>query len=234
MHAAALGQELGVREVVVPVHPGYFSALGMLMTEQRLDLVRTKLSRTSELQVADLEATFSELREEVEVRFKRDRVNPSEIMFRRGIDARYHGQDHTVHVSLDVTPVAHLREIDQLFHDAHKKLYTFELPETSIEIVNYRLTGLHAARRPEFQRLPHVAGNGQERKGTREVTFGELGTLTTPVYERDRMPGGFQREGPLVVEEPTSTTLVYPGQWLEVDPFGQLHIRMMRKDLGSS
>lgn len=233
MHAAALGQELGVREVVVPVHPGYFSALGMLMTDQRLDLVRTKLSRTSELQVADIETTFSELREEVEERFKRERVNPSEVTFRRGIDARYHGQDHTVHVSLDVSPLSHLRAIEQLFHDAHKKLYTFELPETPIEIVNYRLTGLHVARRPEFQRLPHVAGNGQWRKGTREVNFGELGTLTTPVHERDRMPAGFQCEGPLVVEEPSSTTLVYPGQWLEVDAFGQLRIRMTRKDPGS-
>lgn len=226
MHAAALGQELGVREVIVPVYPGYFSALGMLMTEQRVDLVRTKLSRTSHLQIADVVSAFSELQREVAARFRREGVASSDLTFRRGIDARYHGQDHTVHVSIDLDDMKTISEIEELFHDAHKKLYTFELRGTPIEIVNYQFTGLHVTRRPEFRKLQSVGTDGNGRKGARQVNFGEHGVLSTTIYERDHLPAGFQCEGPVVVEEPSSTTLVYPGQWLEVDAFGQLRISM--------
>src|SRR3989449_3210912 len=151
MHAAALGQELGVREVIVPRYPGYFSALGMLMTEQRVDLVRTQLNRTSELSIDAVVRTFTALREEVEAQFRHDGVAPSHLLFRYHLDARYHGQDHTVSIALDLNGTTTMTSLEQLFHTAHKKLYTFELAQTPIEVVNYRLTGLYASHRPEIR-----------------------------------------------------------------------------------
>lgn len=228
MHAAALGQDLGVREVIVPNYPSYFSALGMLLTEQRMDLVRTQLNRTTEVEMDDILRTFGELREEIEGRFRREGVAPEDLVFRHGLDARYHGQDHTVSIALDLNGETTIDAIEQMFHTAHKKLYTFELQETPIELVNHRITGLHSTRRPELRRLQSTHASRPEKKGNRAVSFGEAGVLTTAIYERDHLPVGLQCAGPAIVEEPSSTTLVYPGQWLEVDAFGQLRIHMRR------
>ena len=233
MHAANLGQELGVRDVIVPRYPGYFSALGMLMTEQRVDLVRTQLRRTSELSIADMVRTFGELREDIESQFDREGVTPASLLYRYGLDARYHGQDHTVSIVLDLNGATTMSAIEQLFHAAHKKLYTFELPETPIEVVNYRLTGLFASRRPELRRLQTTQTSGSRRKSSRPVNFGETGVLTVPVYERDLLAPGFQGDGPAIVEEPSSTTLIYPGQSMDVDSYGQLRIHMRRDSTGA-
>jgi N-methylhydantoinase A len=233
MHAATLGQELGVREVIVPNYPGYFSALGMLMTEQRVDMVRTQLRRTSELSVEDIVRTFADLRSEIEARFRHEDAAPSTLLFRYGLDARYHGQDHTVSIAFDLNGTTTIPSLEQLFHAAHKKLYTFELSETPIEVVNYRLTGLYASRRPEIRRLQATHAGGSPRKGTRPVNLGEAGVLTVPVYERALLTPGFRCDGPAIVEEPSSTTLVYPGQRLDVDPYGQLRIHM-RRDVGGA
>ena len=233
MHAAALGQELGVREVVVPNYPGYFSALGMLMTEQRVDLVRTQLNRTSELSIDAVVRTLTALREEVEAQFRHDGVAPSHLLFRYGLDARYHGQDHTVSIALDLNGTTTMTSLEQLFHTAHKKLYTFELAQTPIEVVNYRLTGLYASRRPEIRRLQAKHASGSERKGSRPVNFGDAGVLAVPVYEREALAPGFHCSGPAIVEEPSSTTLIYPGQRMEVDPYGQLRIHMRAQAAGA-
>ena len=65
------------------------------------------------------------------------------------------------------------------------------------------------------------------------MNFGETGVLTVPVYERDLLAPGFQGDGPAIVEEPSSTTLIYPGQWMDVDSYGQLRIHMRRDSTGA-
>ena len=100
-------------------------------------------------------------------------------------------------------------------------------------MVNYRLTGLYASRRPEIRRLQAKHASGAERKGSRPVNFGDAGVLAVPVYEREALAPGFHCYGPAIVEEPSSTTLIYPGQRMEVDPYGQLRIHMRAQAAGA-
>ena len=99
------------------------------------------------------------------------------------------------------------------------------LDDTPVEFVTFRLTATARVSRPELRKL-EADGRSIEaaRKEKRMVDFAEDGTHETTIYERQSLPPDAILEGPVIVEEPTSTTLVHPGQRLRVDEFGFLRI----------
>src|SRR6266571_1572182 len=156
-----------------------------------------------------------------------ERVGPADVTFARSADMRYLGQEHTVNVPI---PGGELGEeqrasIESKFHELHEQLYTFR-QESPIEIVNLRLTGFGAVRKPELQSVEVNTESQRAFKGTRLVDFDDLGRYETSIYERERLGAGAELEGPAVVEEAAASTLVLPGQKLRVDRFGNLVIEM--------
>ncbi len=225
MHAATLGRELGVREIIIPLYPGYFSAWGMLATEPRRDFVQTALTRCSDMTAARIEELFDGLGKEAAAYFHdQDGVELDSLNFEFGIDLRYFGQEHwvTVPVSRDSLRV---EGILADFHVAHARAYTFQLDDTPVEFVNFRLTATASVPRPEIKPL---SGDGRSVeaavKGIRSVHFGEDGRHEARTFERDVLPAGFEAEGPIIVEEPSANIIVHPGQKLRVDELGFLHI----------
>ena len=148
----------------------------------------------------------------------------AEITYEGRIDLRYLGQEHSVTVPVETTGVT-IKSILADFHDAHEKTYTFRLDDTPVEFVTYRLAASARVPRPELKKLgPEGRSLEAALKKPRTVDFSEDGQHKTEIYERDKLPVGAMLEGPLIVEEATSTTLVYPSQQLRVDEFGFLHI----------
>ena len=225
MHGAPLGRELGVKEIIVPLYPGLFSAWGMLATEPRRDFMQTVLRRAEEVEAGDVRAVFAGLREEAERYYQTDaHMGEAEIAYEGRIDLRYLGQEHPVTVLVDIES-AEVQAILAAFHDAHEKTYTFRLDDTPVEFVTYRLTASAKVPRPEMTRL---AADGRSieaaARPARTADFAEDGRHEAAVYERDRLPPGAALAGPLIVEEATATTLVHPGQTLRVDDYGFLRI----------
>ncbi len=222
MHAAALGAELRVKRTVIPPLAGNFSAWGMLVTEPRIDLLRTHLLRTERTDLAEIEAVYAALGEEAAEGLG-DEAGGADLIFTRAMEMRYAGQEHTVSVVLD--DVAGMDDLEERFHRAHERLYTFALRDTPIEIVDFHLTGHLSVPTPAISRID---GDGRSpeaaRKADRRVDFDADGRHECAVYERDLLPAGFSTAGPLVIEEPSSTTLVHPGQRLTVDEWGNLLI----------
>ena len=161
----------------------------------------------------------------------------------RYADMRYSGQEHTVKVPLPASEITDkvIPKINKRFHTLHEQTYTFRL-ETPVELVNYHITALGRVAKPEFKKLSDRSplGNGREdslhgdradrsaaAKGMRRVNFDELGFHEAAIYERDRLPVGAAVEGPAVIEEPASTTVVFPDQKLTRDEYGFLHIEMV-------
>jgi N-methylhydantoinase A len=228
MHAALLGRELGVKEMIVPLYPGLFSAWGMLASEPRRDFVRTSLTLDADMSLATLTELFAALRDEAVAYFQRDSGlsgEAPEIAMRLSCDLRYFGQEHSVTVTIDLDG-ATIAGILADFHAAHEKTYTFRLDGTPVEFVTFRLKAHALVPRPELPPLS-AAGRSAEaaRKGSRLVDFGDEGRHPATVYERDLLPAGFETAGPVLVEEATSTTMVLPGQILRVDARGILRIR---------
>ncbi|MDA0230234.1 MAG: hydantoinase/oxoprolinase family protein [Proteobacteria bacterium] len=225
MHAATLGRELGVREIIIPLYPGYFSAWGMLATEPRRDFVQTALGRADNMTTAGLEELFAGLVAEAEEYFHdQDGAEEAKLDFEFGIDLRYFGQEHWVTVGAALDDLS-VETILHDFHIAHERAYTFKLDDTPVEFVNFRLMATARVARPTVKPL-NGAGRSEAAaaKGTRSVHFGEDGRHEARIFERDLLPAGFEADGPMVIEEQSANTIVHPGQHLRVDELGFLHI----------
>ncbi len=243
MHAGALMRELRVRKVIIPTDPAVFSAWGMLMTDLRRDYIRTLITRTDQVTPENLNGIYSEMEEQAVQDLAAERVVESEMELQRFADIRYAGQEHTVKVPLPAGEITAkvIPQINERFHTLHEQAYTFRL-ETPVELVNYHVTALGRVAKPEFKKFSDRSplGNGRQdslgidrtdrspaAKGMRRVNFDELGFREAPIYERDRLLVGAAVEGPAVIEEPASTTVVFPDQKLTRDEYGFLHIEMV-------
>jgi N-methylhydantoinase A len=225
MHATALARELHVPRVIVPNYPGHFSAWGMLMSDLRHDLIQTRFIRAADAEPDELTCLWRELERRLLEIFASDRVEAERVSFVRTADMRYAGQEHTVNVT---APGGLLvdddrREIDSRFHQAHERLYTFR-QDSPVEFVNFRVTGFGVVPKPRFLRVDANGVVAGALKGTRDVEFDALGPHESAVYERARLGAGADIEGPAIVEEPAATTVVFPGQTLRVDDYGNLII----------
>ena len=225
MHAALLGRELGVKDVIIPLYPGLFSAWGMIATEPRRDFVRTSLSLAEATTMAWIATLFSDLRSEAEDYFRRDEgASVDKLAMSYSCDMRYLGQEHSVTLPVDLA-TATLPSILADFHEAHERTYTFRLDDTPVEFVTYRLKARASVPRPEIRKLDRGDRSAEAAlKGKRMVNFGDYGKHEASVFERSRLPPSFAACGPMIVEEATSTTMVMPDQQLRVDDHGFLRI----------
>ncbi|MFQ5942870.1 MAG: hydantoinase/oxoprolinase family protein [Anaerolineales bacterium] len=226
MHAGALMRDLRCKKVIIPTEPAVFSAWGMLLTDLRRDYIRTLITRTDKVDPKELDRIYSEMEEQAKTELSGEGVKKGDLAIERFADMRYLGQEHTVKVPLpsdEITEKA-LPGINDRFHTLHEQTYTFRL-DTPVELVNYHITALGRVEKPEFRKLDGRGGNLDEaRKATRRVNFDELGFHEADIYERDSLPVGEPVTGPAVIEEPASTTVLFPDQQLTRDQYGFLHI----------
>ncbi|MDC0033348.1 hydantoinase/oxoprolinase family protein [Alphaproteobacteria bacterium] len=229
LHASAVARELGIRKVVVPRAPGVFSAFGMLFSDLRYDFVRTWFTSLEEAPFKEVERIYSEMEDEGLTAIDDTAVRRGEVTVRRAADMRYVGQEHAVTVDLPMEVfAAHDRgAIKNYFDDMHKLRYGTSAREEKAEIVSLRSTVTGFMRKPPQETVP--AGTNTPPvsavTGNRLVYFCEAdGFVETPTYSRDALLAGNSITGPALVEEHASTTVVMPGDRLEVDRFGYLVI----------
>jgi N-methylhydantoinase A len=247
MHAAALARELRLKRVVVPTAPAVFSAWGMLMTDLRNDYIRTMVVRTDRIEPAELSRLFADMEEQATEELAAEKVQGDRMVFQRFADMRYMGQEHTVKVPLPGGQLTEkdMTDIDERFHQLHEHAYTFRL-KSPVELVNFHLTALGQVEKPEITCLNRATASSAATRSVEAAYKGERqvmvdlrepqpndlrealsidgGFLATPTYERDLLPVGATLSGPLIVEEPAATTVVFSGQRLRCDEFGFLHI----------
>lgn len=228
LHISLVARELGVRRVVIPPIPAVFSALGMLMADVRLDVVETGIRTVRRSAADEVEAAFSRLEAECEQRLTAGSLRFESLEFLRAADMRYVGQEHTVTVPV---PPARPGAMDtaaalkRTFDSAHEQRYSHSAPEEPAQIVSLRVSAVGKLTKPDLVKVP--AGEPlpppAARTGSRRVVFQpKAAAVDTPVYARAALLAGNRIAGPAVIEEPTATTLLRPGDALEVDGFGNL------------
>jgi N-methylhydantoinase A len=210
MHGAFVAAQMGIPKVLIPAAPGTFSGLGFLCSDFRHDFVQTFLIDLSKVNLEEMERGFRRLEAEGIETLKQEGFQESDISLLRSLDMRYVGQAHEVTVLLGAsTTLTGLREA---FHQKHEATYGHAAPEEPVEIVNLR-TGAIGKVEKILVRYPAARGLPGP-KGRREVFFSEAdGWVDCPVYDRSTLPVGYQLQGPAIVEEHTSTTVV-PPHWL--------------------
>ena len=224
VHGARLMRLLGAPRLMVPRYPGILCAMGLLATDLRYDFAVTRLHRAGAYDLAAIEAAFSELEAQAEARLAADGIPPERRRLARAADMRYERQGVELTVPLGAGPVdeAAAARLVADFHALHQRLYTFSDAQAPVEIVNLRLeaTGLtEQIMLPEIPRA--VPGARPEPAGERQAALdGPLGPV--PVYRRERLMADHVIEGPAIVDQLDSTTVILEGQAAVTDRHGNL------------
>ena len=232
IHACYLAEELGVAEVLVPPLPGVASAVGLLGADMRHEARRAFFGDLSTLNPAQFTDAFRELSVQARAGLAGAGLTEDQIVAVGGCDMRYVGQAYELAVDWPtLTPSSStIGDIAAQFHQQHRRLYSYDIPDRAIELVSLRVTVTATVARPAGAGLEPSRAAPQP-KGSRPVHFRVVGSLQCPVYERSDLRAEDRLSGPAVIEQKDSTTLLPPGWWLVVAPLGHL---ILSRDQGGN
>ncbi len=227
LHGLDLARELHVGRVVVPPEPGNFSALGMLLADARVDESHTFLCVLDEAAAPLLGARLDEMRRAAGAALQRDFGNAA-VAFEYQAEMRYLGQRHPIRIPL--TAADTVAAIRDRFLQHYRRRYGRADEETPMEFIGLRVAGIAATERPDIAHLHRAAKSGPVAAvARRAVYFAAPGArIDTPVYVRDTLPVGARLDGPAVIQEFGATTVIAPGDRLEVGVLGEFNIELAR------
>ena len=219
MHAAEVARELGAREVIIPRHPGNFSALGLLSADLRHDYVKTHLARLDRLAPDAMWAVVAELENQGRQQLAAEGVAPQRIEMRYSADLRYVGQGSELAVAVEAA--AEPADLTRAFHAAHEHNYGHSRPAHPVELVNLRVAAFGRLARPSIGARPIAAA--EPARASRPVQFGGR-MFDCAVFDRAQLPAGWTTTGPAIIEEFGSTTVLLPDWHARVDAMGNLRL----------
>jgi N-methylhydantoinase A len=232
LHAVEVARELGIATVIIPTAPGVFSAFGMLFSDLRYDFVRTSFAGLEDARFEAIERVYRELEDEGRAAIAATAVAPAKVTIKRAADMRYVGQEHavTVDLPLKVFEQQDRRAIKRHFDAMHLQRYGTSAPEERAEIVSLRSTVTGTLRKPRQEKIRSGKRTPDRSafSGKRPVYLGGK-FRETPTYARAALAAGNRIEGPGLIEEHASTTVLLPGDRLEVDAYGHLVIKVARE-----
>ncbi len=221
VHICDLMHLAGIPSGIVPNHPGQFSAFGFIMTDARIDLERTAPMTSKAFHADHANTVMGDLvREALAALAAQGHYERIELY--RSLEMRYFGQNHELDVPIDFAEFSP-RSIASLwarFHAAHKARYNFEIPRETIELISIKVSAVATTPKPDLPRLA-VAEAPPAPVATRPVRFDD-GVHATPVYQRDGLRAGHRLQGPALIEEAASVTVVRPGCPVRVDDYGNI------------
>jgi len=213
MHAAALARELRIPRVLVPFLPGAFSAYGILISPIQLEYSRT-LVRLLDRAGPTIEETITTFRSRAARALGQEHHNSRQAVVEASVDLRYRGQSYEINVPAR-------GDLARAFRREHRRRYGYASREERIELVTVRLM-VRAPRRVIF---PASRTPVSPRITRRRVLFDD-GWSEVPVFDRESIPIGFEREGPAILAEDHATTVVPPGARFHIRPRGLIEIEV--------
>jgi len=218
--------ELGIGRILVPPDPGTFSAFGMLVSDVQQSRSVTRMTRLDAADAAELEKIFAEMEVSAIVELITEKFAREQVVTLRSAGMRYRGQSYEVSV-----PAGALRGADDIavlakrFHEAHRRRYGHMAESEAVEIVNFQVTAIGRIPKPQFHALAiSELSPLPEPSAERTVYFGPSDALRVPVFRRAALPPGAVLEGPAIIEEKTSTIVLYPGQGARIDGYRNVEI----------
>lgn len=225
-HIVRIAEELGASRVLIPREPGTASAMGLLSTDIRLESITTMINRLDEVEPGQIETAFESMKEQGLSELTNAGSVHSSVRVEQSVELRYYGQSFelTVPVPEGNFDVEWMKTLADQFHAAHEQAYGFRVDDEPVELVNLRSTAVGEIQRPGMKCIEGKGLSLQDAlKSTRPVYFNsETGFVDTPVYDRTSLPTTATFQGPAVIEERDSTTVVLTGWSVEVDQFGNL------------
>ncbi len=235
LFAWQIADQLGIPRVIVPGHPGITSAVGLLTTDIRYEVPTTVWTSSADPDLELVTEQMARLSREAVGQLEADGVAAENITLERSVDCRYVGQGYELRVAAPDGAIddVWVKTVAEEFHRAHGRTYSQRFDDKPVQLVNIRVTGVGA--------VPHVriaeiekgkADSSAAIKATTKALFWQNDTaepewVDTPVYDRALLLAGNEIDGPAIVEQFDSTTIIGMGQHATVDAVG--HIIIERK-----
>ncbi len=218
LHGVALAEIVAARDVISPLHPGVTAAIGLLETELQYEYAKSVLVVLNTAGAEDLERldrAFQDLGAEAAAQLASDGIAPAERAFERVLECRYVGQGFELRASVPDGAIGRdcVQTVVRTFYDVHKQVYGHAFDDQNVEAVTLRLIARGAT---DTLRLPEIGRGGridpaEARMYARRTVFDDGQALDTPRYARDKLLAEDSVQGPAIITQHNSTTIVPPG-----------------------
>jgi N-methylhydantoinase A len=223
LHACAIARELYIPTVIVPLFPSHFSALGMLLADERHDFIRTVYSDLAGVDFSKLVLVHDEMVAEAAAALRHSK----NAQFQIQLDLRYVGQEFTLSVPVELAQLKHAdrHAIRTAFDHLYEQRYAYHSPEEPVEMVNIRLGAI--GRRPKLTFPELAVGPRAVPVGERQAYFtAATKPLTARVYRRESLEAGVEVAGPALIQEHGTTTVLFERDHCKVANSGELIIQV--------
>jgi N-methylhydantoinase A len=227
VHGCRLAQALGIPRVILPAAAGVTAAIGLLAAEVKFDVARTWVRRLEALEPAALTTMYDDMAAQATA-VVRDAAVATTVTLVRSVDARYVGQGYelTVPVPQGTLDTAALGRIRAAFDEIYAARYGYANPSEPVETVTWKLAAVGGAPRVALAKASAQARDGG-LKGRRRAWFPETrGWTECAVYDRYALAPGSRVDGPAIVEERESTSVLPPGTSAAVDEYANLIVEI--------
>jgi N-methylhydantoinase A len=222
LHAARMARDLGMAGVIVPLYPGVFSAIGLIMSDVKHDYIRSRMTPIGELKSSDVEAVFAQLETQARDDLRRDGFADKDIRIERALDMRYAGQGYEITLACTAVEIGALGEVRKKFDLEHKSQFGHSAPEEPVEVVSYRVRGIGLVPPVAMPKFAPQGGTLDDAlRETRPVRF-DGKTISCPVYQREKLDVGLTVRGPAILDQFDCTTVMCAGQVARVDEWKNL------------
>lgn len=222
LHACEIARGLGINKVLLPPSPGTLCSLGLLMADTRFDYSISNIMIAEEDNIDEVNKIFSTLTDDGNSMLDIEGIPQDRRKFEYIIDCRYERQNYEIPINISTGNLNSeiLNELKDKFHDEHFKLYGYMDKNKDIQMVNYRVGVIGIIDKPDIKRLPIEDTSLPKEMEKRQVRFEESDKyIETNVYNRDQLPVGCKINGPAIVEQMDSTSIIPPGWVACNDPY---------------
>jgi N-methylhydantoinase A len=222
VHAGRIARDLGMAGVIVPLYPGVYSAIGLLMSDVKHDYIRSRMTQISGLTSDAVNAMFAQMEAQARADLVQDGFGDRQIRIERALDMRYAGQGYEMSIACGHLDAGALADLRDNFDEQHKSMFGHMAPEEPVEVVSYRVRGIGlvpAVSLPKFTRTGKALSDALREMRT--VRFDGT-TVDCPVYQRERLDVGLTLTGPAILDQFDCTTVICPGQTARVDEWKNL------------
>jgi N-methylhydantoinase A len=229
IHAREVARRSGCSDLLVPANAGVFSAFGLLVAPMKMDMVRTRYARLSEMDWRTIEALLQGMEDALSQELASAGVTRDLITFRRSADMRYVGQGFEVETELPAQLLqTEQSTIEASFAQAYAARFGGKLVGQRVEAVNWRVeASANAALNAEVLSAKTPADTPGSAERSRQVFFPDIeGFVQTPVLSLEQLRTEQRYDGPALVEQPGSTVVIGPGDVFTLDAYGNLRITL--------
>lgn len=228
LHAVDVAKELGMKKVLIPENPGILCALGLLVSDLRMDYVRTNRLVSEVHNLPFINRELDVLKEQANQWLKQENVPKDQRLIECKIDMRYLGQNYELSIPVygELQTEEDLLNLTSAFHSEHEKTYGYANEKEVIEFINYRVVAIGEVSKIDLRN--YEIGDHDSSKalvGERDVYFEEEDRFVkTRIYQRKKLLPMNVIEGPAIVEQMDSTVVIPPNCTAEIDLYQNIVI----------